>query len=130
MHTTHRVIPVAMPPIDSMRAPGEAIGTLALEAALDELALELDMDPLALRLQNIPEREPQSGKPFASNDLRRCLELMVGNRSSFLHTLIDERDAFRVIPAPQQWIAEARLSLADYRDVVGRALADQLLAAE
>ncbi|ACY16896.1 xanthine dehydrogenase family protein molybdopterin-binding subunit [Haliangium ochraceum] len=74
MHTTHRVIPVAMPPIDSMRAPGEAIGTLALEAALDELALELDMDPLALRLQNIPEREPQSGKPFASNDLRRCLE--------------------------------------------------------
>ena len=74
LHTTHRVVPVDMPPIDSMRAPGEAIGSLALEAAMDELAHALQMDPLELRLKNLAEREPQSGKPFASNDLRRCLE--------------------------------------------------------
>lgn len=74
LHTTHRVVSVDMPPLDSMRAPGEAIGTLALETAMDELAVELDIDPVRLRLMNIAEREPQSGRPFASNQLRRCLE--------------------------------------------------------
>ena len=74
LHTVHRVVEVAVPPIDSMRAPGEAIGSLALEGALDELAVELAMDPMELRLMNLADREPQSGKPFASNDLRRCLE--------------------------------------------------------
>ncbi len=74
LHTTHRVVKVDMPPIDSMRAPGEAIGTLALEIAMDELATALKMDPLELRLRNVADREPMSGRPFASNDLRRCLE--------------------------------------------------------
>ncbi|MAQ15570.1 MAG: xanthine dehydrogenase [Sandaracinus sp.] len=74
LHTVHRVVKVDLPPIDSMRAPGEAIGSLALEGALDELAHDLGLDPLELRLRNLADREPQSGKPFASNDLRRCLE--------------------------------------------------------
>lgn len=74
LRTIHRVVRVDMPPIDSMRAPGEAIGSLALEGAMDELAVGLGMDPLELRLKNLAEVEPQSGKPFASNDLRRCLE--------------------------------------------------------
>ena len=74
LHTVHRVVKADVPPIDSMRAPGEAIGSLALEGALDELAAKLGMDPLELRLKNLADREPQSGKPFASNDLRRCLE--------------------------------------------------------
>src|SRR5690606_14363829 len=70
--TRHRVVHSDRPPIDSMRAPGEAIGTPTFEAALDELAVELAMDPLELRLLNEPEREPASGRPFASRDLVRC----------------------------------------------------------
>ena len=41
-----------------MRAPGESVGTFALESAIDELAVELGMDPIALRLQNEPDRGP------------------------------------------------------------------------
>ena len=36
----------------SMRAPGEAVGLLALEGAMDELAEKLDMDPVELRIRN------------------------------------------------------------------------------
>ena len=74
LRTTHRIVPVNMPPIDSMRAPGEAIGSLALESAMDQLACALGKDPLQLRLDNLAEREPQSDKPFASYDLGHCLE--------------------------------------------------------
>lgn len=52
-----------------MRAPGEAVGTFALESALDELAEQLDMDPLELRRRNEPERDPISGLPFSSRHL-------------------------------------------------------------
>lgn len=71
--TRHRVVPTNRPSIDSMRAPGEAIGTPTFEAALDELAEQLGLDPLELRLRNTPERDPGSGRPFASRDLERCL---------------------------------------------------------
>jgi xanthine dehydrogenase YagR molybdenum-binding subunit len=49
-----------------MRAPGEAVGTFALECAMDELAEALGMDPIALRLRNEPEKDPLSGLPFSS----------------------------------------------------------------
>lgn len=49
-----------------MRAPGEAVGTFALECAIDELAVELGMDPVELRLRNEPETDPSSGKEFSS----------------------------------------------------------------
>nr|WP_286009623.1 xanthine dehydrogenase family protein molybdopterin-binding subunit [Salinicola sp. S1-1-2] len=55
-----------------MRAPGEAVGTFALESALDELAELLGMDPLALRARNEPERDPLSGLPFSSRHLREA----------------------------------------------------------
>jgi len=55
-----------------MRAPGEAPGSLALEAAMDEMALACGMDPLAFRLANYAEVEPISGKPFSSKALREC----------------------------------------------------------
>lgn len=71
--TRHRIVPADRPPVDSMRAPGEAIGTPTFEAALDELAEQLGLDPLELRLRNEPERDPGSGRPFASRDLERCL---------------------------------------------------------
>ncbi len=52
-----------------MRAPGEAVGTFALESAVDELAAALGMDPIALRLRNEPETDPTSGTPFSSRHI-------------------------------------------------------------
>ena len=54
--TRHRVVPLDLPVADSMRAPGEAVGLLALEQAMDELADKLDLDPVELRLRNEPDR--------------------------------------------------------------------------
>src|SRR5579863_5033745 len=47
-----------------MRAPGEAVGTFALECAIDELAHAMGMDPIELRLINEPEQDPTNGLPF------------------------------------------------------------------
>ena len=44
-----------------MRAPGESIGTFALESALDELAVEMALDPIELRRRIEPEKDPTSG---------------------------------------------------------------------
>ena len=52
-----------------MRAPGESVGTFALESAIDELAVELAMDPIELRLRNEPEKDPTSGLPFSSRHI-------------------------------------------------------------
>jgi xanthine dehydrogenase YagR molybdenum-binding subunit len=53
-----------------MRAPGEAVGTFALESAVDALAHELGMDPVELRMRNEPERDPLGGKRFTRRNLR------------------------------------------------------------
>lgn len=58
----------------SMRAPGEAVGMLALEGAMDELAEALDMDPVELRKKNDPDQDPQKDIPFSSRQLTRCLD--------------------------------------------------------
>ncbi|WP_110654695.1 xanthine dehydrogenase family protein molybdopterin-binding subunit [Salinicola halimionae] len=52
-----------------MRAPGESVGTFALESALDELAEQLGMDPLELRARNEPEQDPTNGLAFSSRHL-------------------------------------------------------------
>ncbi len=54
------------------RAPGEAPGTYALEAALDELAYKLRMDPLELRLKNYAEQDPDKNLPWSTKSLREC----------------------------------------------------------
>jgi xanthine dehydrogenase YagR molybdenum-binding subunit len=59
----------------SMRAPGEAVGQLALECAMDELAEKLDIDPVALRIRNEPRRHPELGLPFSSRSLTECLTI-------------------------------------------------------
>ncbi|MEV1115910.1 xanthine dehydrogenase family protein molybdopterin-binding subunit [Actinosynnema sp. NPDC049800] len=48
-----------------MRAPGAAIGSFALESAIDELAYELDVDPVELRMRNEPDVNPLDGREFA-----------------------------------------------------------------
>ena len=52
-----------------MRAPGEAVGTFALECAIDELAERIGIDPIELRIRNEPEKDPTSGKAFSSRHL-------------------------------------------------------------
>jgi xanthine dehydrogenase YagR molybdenum-binding subunit len=52
-----------------MRAPGESVGTFALESAVDELAAELGMDPIELRVRNEPEKDPTTGLRFSSRHI-------------------------------------------------------------
>jgi xanthine dehydrogenase YagR molybdenum-binding subunit len=52
-----------------MRAPGESVGTFALESAVDELAAELGLDPIELRVRNEPEKDPTSGLRFSSRHI-------------------------------------------------------------
>lgn len=58
----------------SVRAPGEAVGVQAFECAMDELAENCAVDPLALRLRNIPEKDPETGKPFSSQPFAATLK--------------------------------------------------------
>jgi xanthine dehydrogenase YagR molybdenum-binding subunit len=55
-----------------MRAPGEAVGTFALESAIDELAVAIDIDPIELRLRNEPEKDPTTGAPFSSREVEKA----------------------------------------------------------
>ncbi|TGS09580.1 xanthine dehydrogenase family protein molybdopterin-binding subunit, partial [Mesorhizobium sp. M4B.F.Ca.ET.190.01.1.1] len=57
-----------------MRAPGESVGTFALECALDELAEQLELDPIELRRRIEPEKDPTTGKPFSSRYLTEAYD--------------------------------------------------------
>lgn len=52
-----------------MRAPGESIGTFAMESAIDELAYKLNIDPIELRRINEPEKDPTKETEFSSRHL-------------------------------------------------------------
>ena len=52
-----------------MRAPGESVGSFALECAIDELADQLALDPIEFRRRLHPDKDPTSGKDFSSNKL-------------------------------------------------------------
>jgi xanthine dehydrogenase YagR molybdenum-binding subunit len=71
--TRHRLTPLDVPPGDSVRAPGEAPGLLAVESAMDELAHALAMDPVELRIRNEPTRDPERGVPFSDRRLVECM---------------------------------------------------------
>ena len=58
-----------------MRAPGESVGTFALECAVDELSYELGVDPIELRMRNEPEQDPTSGLPFSSRNIREAYRM-------------------------------------------------------
>ena len=72
--TTHRLAVLDKVHAAAMRAPGEAVGMLALEIAMDELAERLGMDPVALRIKNEPSQDPEKKVPFSSRSLVACLE--------------------------------------------------------
>lgn len=60
---------------DTVRAPGELPGLLAVEAAMDELAEVLEMDPVALRILNDTDTDPESGAPLTGRSLSECLQI-------------------------------------------------------
>ena len=72
--TRHRLAALDVPIASSMRAPGEAVGLLALECAMDELAEKLELDPIELRLRNEPAEDPERHVPYSSRHLVACLK--------------------------------------------------------
>ncbi|MGA0602122.1 xanthine dehydrogenase family protein molybdopterin-binding subunit [Caulobacter sp. KR2-114] len=71
--TGHRVVKLDIPVAGAMRAPGEAVGMLSLEGAMDELAERLDLDPIELRRRNEPAAHPETGAPFSARQLVECM---------------------------------------------------------
>ncbi|MEA3180637.1 MAG: xanthine dehydrogenase YagR molybdenum-binding subunit, partial [Gammaproteobacteria bacterium] len=61
---------------NSMRAPGEATGLMALEIAIDEMAEKLAMDPVAFRIRNDTQVDPENPKrPFSRRAFVQCLRV-------------------------------------------------------
>jgi xanthine dehydrogenase YagR molybdenum-binding subunit len=71
--TRHRLAPLDIPVASSMRAPGEAVGLMALECAMDELAEKLNLDPIELRIRNEPSEDPEKHVPYSSRHLIPCM---------------------------------------------------------
>jgi xanthine dehydrogenase YagR molybdenum-binding subunit len=72
--TRHRLAPLDIPVASSMRAPGEAVGLMALECAMDELAEKLNLDPIELRVRNEPSEDPEKHIPYSSRHLIACMQ--------------------------------------------------------
>ncbi|MDB5966115.1 MAG: xanthine dehydrogenase, partial [Polaromonas sp.] len=72
--TRHRSVKLDLPASDSCRAPGEAVGMLVLECAMDELAHQLGIDPVELRLRNEPRQDPEKNIPYSTRQLVACLQ--------------------------------------------------------
>jgi xanthine dehydrogenase YagR molybdenum-binding subunit len=75
--TAHRLARLDLPEGAAMRAPGEAVGLLALEIAMDELAQAAGIDPVQLRIINDVQYDPEAGpaRPYSSRKLVECLSL-------------------------------------------------------
>lgn len=93
--TAMRLAVLDLPEGNSMRAPGEASGLMALEIAMDEMAEKLGLDPIEFRIRNdtqvVPDNpaqpesdDPQSKEPqakhiphppFSQRQLVKCLRL-------------------------------------------------------
>ncbi|HKY80929.1 MAG TPA: aldehyde oxidoreductase molybdenum-binding subunit PaoC [Sphingobium sp.] len=74
--TAHRLALLDLPEGNAMRAPGEAVGMLALEVAMDELAEACGVDPVELRIRNDVQHDPEAGpkRPFSSRPFIQCLK--------------------------------------------------------
>src|SRR5262249_4879155 len=70
--TVQRLVRLDVPTPTFTRAPGESVGTFALESALDELAYAAGIDPLELRRKNHADHDPETGKPWSSKSLLEC----------------------------------------------------------
>jgi xanthine dehydrogenase YagR molybdenum-binding subunit len=74
--TAMRLADLDLPEGNSMRAPGEAPGLMALEIAMDEMAEKLGLDPVTFRMLNDTQVDPERPeRPFSHRDLVGCLKL-------------------------------------------------------
>jgi len=74
--TAMRLATLDLPEGNSMRAPGEAPGMMALEIAIDEMAEKLAMDPVEFRIINDTQVDPEKPeRPFSHRNLVGCLQL-------------------------------------------------------
>ena len=71
---THDLVRMNLTLTGSMRAPGEAVGMLAVESAMDELAEKMGIDPVELRKRNDPAEDPEKQVPFSTRQLSQCLD--------------------------------------------------------
>lgn len=72
--TATRLAVLDLPEGNAMRAPGEATGLMALEAAMDEMADKLGMDPIEFRVLNDTQVDPENPKrPFSQRSLIECM---------------------------------------------------------
>ncbi|MEG3148302.1 xanthine dehydrogenase family protein molybdopterin-binding subunit [Sphingomonas sp. ZT3P38] len=71
---SHKVVTLDMVMAGAVRAPGEAVGMLALETAMDEMAEQLGRDPVDFRKLNDPQVDPTTGAPFSTRRLVECLD--------------------------------------------------------
>jgi xanthine dehydrogenase YagR molybdenum-binding subunit len=71
--TATRLAALNLPEGNAMRAPGEAPGMMALEAAVDEMAEKLGLDPIEFRRLNDTQVDPENpARPFSQRQLLEC----------------------------------------------------------
>jgi xanthine dehydrogenase YagR molybdenum-binding subunit len=73
-HITQQVADMDMLANTFMRAPGESVGSFALESALDELAEQLRLDPVELRKRLEPAKDPTTGNDFSARHIVEAYE--------------------------------------------------------
>jgi xanthine dehydrogenase YagR molybdenum-binding subunit len=74
--TALRLAMLDLPEGNSMRAPGEAPGMMALEIAMDEMAERLKLDPVEFRMRNDTQVDPENPKrPFSQRQLVECMKV-------------------------------------------------------
>ncbi|ESR22842.1 xanthine dehydrogenase family protein molybdopterin-binding subunit [Lutibaculum baratangense] len=71
---TTKAYTLNIPHCGSVRAPGEAVGILGVECAMDEMAEQLGMDPVEFRKLNEPEKDLTRNRPFSERQLVQCME--------------------------------------------------------
>lgn len=69
LHVSQKVVNLDIVANTWMRAPGESIGTFAVESALDELAVKLNLCPVELRRRIEPVRDIVKDTDFSSRNL-------------------------------------------------------------
>jgi xanthine dehydrogenase YagR molybdenum-binding subunit len=73
--TAMRLVELDLPEGNSMRAPGEAAGMMALEIAIDEMAEKLGIDPVQFRITNDTQVDPEHPeRKFSRRQFVKCLE--------------------------------------------------------
>jgi xanthine dehydrogenase YagR molybdenum-binding subunit len=75
LHLDQAIVELDIPANTAMRAPGESIGSFALESALDELAAKMNVDPLELRRRIEPQKDPTDQRPFSTRNLLEAYRL-------------------------------------------------------